>query len=281
MIDYYLLTKPGILLGNLVPFAAGFLLASKGSFNPWLFIVTVIGLTLIMASSCVFNNYINRHVDKKMERTKKRALVTGLISARHAIIYAVILGLAGFVLLYTYTNVLTVAVAALGFFVYVVLYSILKGHTIYGTAIGSVSGAVPPIVGYCAVSNQLDAGAWVLFAMLVLWQMPHFFAIAVYHFDDYKKAELPLLPIVKGMMRTKIQMMLYIAAFLVASLLLTAFEYTGYVYLGVAMSVGLAWLGLCVKGFSSEDDQLWGRRMFQMSLVVIMAICFVIPLDRA
>ena len=138
-----------------------------------------------MASACVFNNYIDRQVDKKMERTKNRALVTGLISGRNAILFATLLGLIGNLILFLYTNLLTVFVAGLGFFVYVVLYSLWKCRTIYGTAIGSIAGAVPPVVGYCAVSNHFDAGALILFAMMVLWQMPHFFAIALLHFDDY------------------------------------------------------------------------------------------------
>src|SRR5476651_1141745 len=111
-----------------------------------------------------------------MERTKNRALVKGLISGRNAISFAIFLAILGNLTLLLYTNLLTVFVAGVGFFVYVVLYSLWKCRTIYGTAIGSVAGAIPPVVGYCAVSNHLDAGSLILFAMLVLWQMPHFFS---------------------------------------------------------------------------------------------------------
>lgn len=279
MINYYLLTKPGIVLGNLFTFAAGFLLASKGTFDFRLFSVTLLGLALTMASACVFNNYIDRQVDKKMERTKNRALVKGLISGRHALFFATVLGIAGMSLLLLSTNVVTVFVAGAGFFIYVVLYSFWKCRTIYGTAIGSLAGAVPPVVGYCAVSNHLDAGALILFAMLVLWQMPHFFAIALAHFDDYTAAEIPVLPMMKGILRTKIHMVLYIFGFLIAALLLTFFNYTGYLYLTVAMLAGLLWLGFCLAGFSCDDDQRWGRGMFRVSLMIIAAICFAIPFD--
>lgn len=278
---YLILTKPGIIMGNLITFAGGFFLAAKGVINFQLFLIAFIGLAFIMASGCVFNNYIDRQIDKKMGRTKNRALVIGLISGCNALLFATLLGVIGNLLLFTYTNLLTAFVADSGLFVYVILYSLWKSRTIYATAIGSIAGAVPPVVGYCAVSNQLDLGALILFAMLVLWQMPHFFSIALYHFDDYKAAGVPVLPVMRGVLRTKIHMIVYIVCFVVTASLLTYFHYTGYLYLSVVVCMGLAWLGLCVKGFFVEDadDQLWGRHMFILSLVLITAICLVIPFD--
>ena len=124
-------------------------------------------------------------IDKKMERTKNRALVNGIDLGAKCDRLCRFAWHHRQSALYFYTNLLTVMVADVGFFVYVVLYSFWKCRTIYGTAIGSIAGAVPPVVGYCAVSNHFDVGALILFTMLVLWQMPHFFAIAAYHFDDY------------------------------------------------------------------------------------------------
>jgi len=279
MINYYLLTKPGIILGNLITVATGFLLASKGRMDGALFFATLVGLALIIASACVFNNYIDRKIDRKMERTKNRPLVQGLIRGQNAIIFAVFLGVLGSLILFFYTNVLTVIVAETGFFVYVVLYSLWKCRTIYGTAIGSIAGGVPPLVGYCAASNQFDAGAVILFAILVFWQMPHFFSIAVYRFDDYKAASIPVLPVKKGMQVTKMRMVLYIIGFIGATTALTLFGYTGYFYLGAAVFFSLAWLALCLKGFISSDDQLWGRTMFRFSLVIITSLSIMIPLD--
>ncbi len=279
MINYYLITKPGIVLGNLITVAAGFLLASKGIFYPWLFLATLLGLGFIMASACVFNNYIDRNVDQKMNRTKKRPLASGLIEGKHALVFGTLLALIGNGILYFNTNALTVFVANVGFFVYVVLYSLWKGRTIYGTAIGSIAGAVPPVVGYCAVTNRFDLGALLLFLMLVLWQMPHFFAIALYHFDDYAAAKIPVLPIMKGALRTKIHMVLYIAAFIVVSALFTYFGYTGISYLATTTAGGLAWLALCLAGFSTANNQLWGQRMFRFSLVLISVISIGLSLD--
>lgn len=279
MINYYLLTKPGIVLGNLFPFAAGFLLASKGSFDFWLFLATLLGLAIIMASACVFNNYIDRNLDEKMNRTKNRSLVKKNIPENNALFFGSFLAILGFSLLFKYTNLLTVTVSFVGFFVYVVLYSLWKSRTVYGTAIGSIAGAVPPVVGYCAASNQFDAGAFILFSMMVLWQMPHFFAIAITHFDDYLAAKIPVLPIEKGMQRTKIHMILYILSFIAVAAALTLFNYTGIFYLITALFFGTLWLIVCLKGFNHTDNTLWAKNMFRLSLVVIMAICIAIPLD--
>lgn len=279
MINYYLLTKPGIIFGNVVTFAAGFLLASKGNIDLQIFFATLIGLIFIIASAAVFNNYIDRHIDKKMKRTKNRSLATGSISKIHAITFATTLGAIGTLILLIYANLLTFLLTALGFFVYVILYSLWKRHTIYGTAIGSISGALPPVIGYCAVSNHLDIGALILFSMMVLWQMPHFFAIAITHLNDYIKADIPVLPVKKGMQRTKVQMLIYIFGFIFAAAFLTMFGYTGYLYLSTAIIFGLAWLGLCLKGFFSKNNSVWGRQMFRFSLILIMSICIVIPFD--
>lgn len=279
MINYYLITKPGIVLGNLITVSAGFLLASKGEFYPWLFLATFIGIAFIMASACVFNNYIDRPLDKKMERTKNRPLVTGLISGPNALAFGTFLGLLGVLVLWLFTNLLTVGIATFGFFVYVVLYSLWKGKTIFGTAIGSIAGATPPLVGYCSVANRLDAGAIILFLMLVLWQMPHFFSIALYRLDDYAKAHIPVLPVEKGIERTKIHMVLYIIAFIFSSAMLTYFELTGLVYLSVALGLGSLWLALCFKGFHCLNEQLWAKQMFQLSLILITILSLVIPFD--
>ncbi len=279
MINYYLLTKPGIVLGNLVTVAAGFILGASGNWNFFLFLATLCGLAFIMASACVFNNYIDRRVDQKMERTKNRPLVKGLISSKQAIYFGMILAVIGNALLFAYTNTLTVLIANAGFFVYVVLYSLWKCRTIYGTAIGSIAGGVPPVVGYCAAGNHFDAGALTLFAIMVFWQMPHFFSIAMYRIDDYVAASIPVLPVMKGFQKTKRHMVIYIIVFTLASMALTFLDYTGYIYLSFAVLLGLFWLLLCLKGFRVNNNQLWARSMFHLSLLIITTLCLIIPFD--
>ena len=276
---YYLLTKPGIIMGNLITTVSGFALASRGTIDGWLFLATLIGLGCVIASACVFNNYIDRNLDGKMARTKDRALVQGLISGRQAIYFAILLGTVGFATLIYYTNFLAVAVSAIGFIVYVGLYSFWKTRTSYATLVGSVSGAVPPVIGYCAVSAQFDMGAALLFMILVLWQMPHFYSIAMYRLSDYSGASIPVLPVEKGNHVTKIHMLLYIIAFIAATLMLIGYGYTGYAYLATAAVLGAAWLILCIKGFKSTDDKLWARSVFRLSLVIIMLLSIMISVD--
>ena len=276
---YYLLTKPGIIAGNLITTASAFVLASRGSIDYRLFLATTIGLFFVIASACVFNNYIDRKADGKMARTKNRALVKGTISVRQACVFAILLGCLGFVSLALYTNLLAAGVALFGFFVYVVLYSFWKYHTSYATLVGSIAGAVPPVVGYCAASNRFDAGALLVFVILVLWQMPHFFSIAMYRSHEYAAASIPVLPVKSGNFVTKIHMLAYVIAFMAVSLMPTLFGLTGEVYLVVAVLLGISWLGLSIRGFRAENDFRWARKMFALSLAVITILCFAMSLD--
>ncbi len=276
---YYYLTKPGIIMGNVVTTAGGFALASRGTFDPWLFLATLVGLALVIGSAGVFNNYLDREIDRKMDRTKHRALAQGLISGRNALYFGSILVVLGILLLVLYTNWLTAAIALFGFLTYVILYGILKRRTVHGTLIGSIAGAVPPVIGYCAVSNRLDIAAWILFLIMVLWQMPHFFAIAIYRLQDYTAASIPVLPVVRGSHVAKIHMLFYTIAFLMATLLLTFFGYTGNLYLVVALLLGLGWIGLSIWGFSCKNDTQWARHMFRYSLLVIMGVFAFMAID--
>ena len=276
---YYMLTKPGIIFGNAVTTLAGFALASRGVYNFPLFFEALLGLCFVIASACVFNNYLDRDIDEKMERTKGRALVVGTIPEKHALIYAAILSIIGFSILLAFTNLLTAVMALIGFVVYTTLYTLMKLRTIYGTLIGSIAGAIPPVVGYTAVSDQIDIGAVILFLMVVLWQMPHFYAIAIYRLKDYQAASIPVLPVKKGMRATKVQMLLYTLAFIIASMMLTVFGYTGYSYLAVVTILGALWIGMNIQGFTCDNDTLWARKMFIFSLVVIMSLSIMIPID--
>jgi len=280
MINYYLLIKPGIILGNLITFAAGFLLASQGVFDLQLFLMTLLGLALIIASACVFNNYIDRHIDRKMDRTKDRPLASGAVSNYSALLFGTVLGIAGNIVLYSFTNLLTTLVADTGFIIYVCIYSLIKSRTSFSTLIGSIAGAIPPLVGYCAVSNQLDMAALLLFLILVLWQMPHFFSIGIWHREDYTKANLPILPVVKGVQRTKMHIIGYILLLIPVLSLLTVMGYTGDLFFGVTLFIGIIWLVLGLFGFYAKNDALWGKQMFRVSLLMINAICLLIYFDH-
>jgi protoheme IX farnesyltransferase len=276
---YYQLAKPGIVYGNAISAIAGFLLASQGV--PYLptFFGMLIGVCLVMASACVFNNYLDRNIDDMMARTKGRALVTGEISVPHAMAYGTALGLAGLFLLVMLANPLAALVAAFGHFSYVFVYGYAKRKSVHGTLVGSIPGATPPVIGYVAVTNQFDLTAALLFLILVFWQMPHFYAIALFRLHDYKRAGIPVLPAVKGATRTKLETLYYTVAFILATASLTVLGYTGFIFAGVMFLLGLKWLQIIGKGASASDDALWGREVFRFSLWVLLVLCVMLSLD--
>jgi protoheme IX farnesyltransferase len=275
---YYELVKPGIIYGNAITAIAGYFLAARGHGNLWVFFGLVVGISLVMASACVVNNYIDRGIDIKMSRTKKRALVTGLISAQQALLYATALGVVGFSALVYWTNLLTTVVAFVGFIFYVLIYAIAKRCTVHGTLVGSIAGAIPPLAGYCALRNHIDLGAVLVFMILVLWQMPHFYAIALYRSEDYAAADIPVLPLKAGIEATKQQIVGYVVAFIFTTALLTVYGYTGYFYLIVMLIVGLAWLRICLQGFQVSNEKIWGRKVFRFSLIVIMVLSLMLSI---
>ncbi|MEG2665304.1 MAG: heme o synthase, partial [Hafnia sp.] len=195
--------------------------------------------------------------------------------------YATLLGLAGVALLYVAANPLAALLAVIGFIVYVGVYSLyMKRHSVYGTLIGSLSGAAPPVIGYCAVSNEFDAGALILLAIFSLWQMPHSYAIAIFRFKDYQAANIPVLPVVKGISVAKNHITLYIVAFMVATLMLSLGGYAGYKYLVVAAAVSVWWLGMALSGYKKAvDDRVWARKLFVFSIVTITCLSVMMSVD--
>lgn len=212
-----------------------------------------------------------------MARTKKRALPSGKIPVRNAIIYATILAIAGFFIL-SYTNWLTVAVIGAGFVSYVVVYGFAKRHTLHSTLIGTVPGAASLVAGYTAVMDRLDSTAWVLFLIMLAWQMVHFYAIAIYRFKDYAAGNIPVMPLKVGIFYTKLQMLFYLVIFIVGSILLTLDGRAGYIYLVVMTLLGLVWLQKVIGGFKAVNSETWARDVFKFSLVVVVVFSVVLSL---
>jgi protoheme IX farnesyltransferase len=276
---YYKLAKPGIIYGNLLSAIAGFVLASQRNFDAGLFLATLIGTALVIGSGCVFNNYIDRDIDSKMMRTKKRALPARQIPLVHALIYGVILGVLGFGILWHFTNPVTVILGFIGIFFYVVVYGIAKRRTPWGTVIGSIPGATPAAAGYTAFTGTFDEAALLLFLILAIWQMPHFYALAIFQLDDYKRAGLPVLAAVRGIGTTKTRIMAYIAAFILIVPLLTILNYTGYTFALVMLILGIIWFWEGIKKFNAADNVAWARRMFGYSLIVLLVFPLAVTVD--
>ena len=275
---YLFLTKPGILFGNFVTTLGGYLLATQGSIDLLLLIITLLGTTLVVASGCVVNNVIDQDIDHKMQRTRNRALVKKTIKPSVALVFALVLGILGFGILWFEVNAYAFLFAVIGFVVYVGFYSLwTKRTTIHQTVVGSISGASPPVIGYVAVAEQFDIAALLIFIGYALWQMPHSWAIAIYRFDDYKNAGVPILPVARSILRTKIESLIYVILFTLTMNALFIFGYTHWFYLVVLNALCIYWLYLSVIGFKAENDQIWAKKFFLFSviLITILSISFI------
>lgn len=278
--DLVILIKPRIIRLNLIAAFGGFWVASKWQIDGWLLFWMLLGSALTMASSCVFNNYWDRDFDTKMERTKSRPLPQGRLSPGFALAYSVVLGIAGLAILFIMVNPLTGWLGILGMFAYIVVYTILlKRHSTWSTSIGGVSGAMPPVIGYCAVTNTVDAGAWILFALLFLWQPAHFWSLAIRRVEEYRAAHFPLLPVVKGVTRTKWQMLPYILLLLPTSIFMYTYGYAGIYFLVISLALGTFWFVHAALGLTTKDTDKWAKRDFIISVNYLMIIFLVMILD--
>lgn len=266
------LTKPGLLRLNMFAALGGFWVASKWDIDFILLILVLVGSTLIIASATVTNNYWDRELDLKMERTKNRALPTGRMKPGAVLAYGIILGIVGLGVLFS-IHPLTGWLGLLGWSVYIVIYTMwLKRSSTWSTSIGGISGAMPPVIGYCAVTNEIDAGAWLLFALLFLWQPAHFWSLAIRRVEEYRAAGYPLLPVVKGIKRTKLQMIPYVVLLLPVVVLMYTYGYSGIYFLIISVIGGIVWLVHTLKGTSAPDTEKWAKTNFLISVNYLMVV---------
>ncbi len=274
------LTKPGLLRLNVFAAFGGFWVASKWSFDFSILIWMLIGCTLTMASATVINNYWDRELDMKMERTKNRTLPSGRMSPNAVLWYGIILGIAGIAILFIFVNTLCGFLGILGWFAYIVIYTIwLKRTSTWSTSVGGISGSMPPVIGYCAVTGVLDMGAILLFAFLFLWQPAHFWSLAIRRVEEYRAAGFPLLPVVKGVKRTKIQMIPYLILLLVTVILFYVYDYTGIFFLILALVFTLVWIVHTFTGFFAKSDDKWAKVNFLISVNYLMVVFIVMIID--
>ena len=276
--DYYWLTKPGIIYGNALPAVAAFLFASANGFSLVKLSAVLLGQSCIIAAGCIANNYQDRTIDAHMKRTEWRALVTGVISVRQALLLALTLLLVGSIVLQVFVNTLTLWVGLTGFVSYVFLYGATKRRGPYGTLVGSVAGAMPPVAGYTAVTGRLDIAALGLFLVLVTWQMPHFYAIALRRRQDYAAAKVPVLAVRKAARIVKQRILLYVALFGVATTTLFIVTDSSPIYLVVTTALTIVWLYKGVRGFRVVNDTIWAKQMFLFSLWALLGTCVAIAL---
>lgn len=280
---FFSVTKPGIIMGNAITMSGGYFLAVSSpsqTFLVWHWLATLIGMALVIACGCVFNNFLDQDIDQLMERTKQRVIPQGQISGPISLIYAGILGAAGLFTLKLVANGLTVFIAIIGLVVYIIAYSLwLKRTSVYGTLIGGIAGAVPPVVGYTAVTAQIDSAAVSLFLILFFWQVPHSYAIAIFRLKDYQAASIPVLPVVKSLHHTQIVMIIYSMLFACATLLPFILGYKGWYYLVVVLIMDTVWLSVAISGFWLQSVTRWARRLFALSILHITLLCVAMAIE--
>ncbi|MBD1373381.1 protoheme IX farnesyltransferase [Hazenella sp. IB182357] len=279
--DYIDITKPGINKSNLFAAFTGYWLATGFTELDFLnLLMMLLGSALVIAGGCTLNNYIDRDIDPKMERTHERAIVQGRIKPNVALWYGIILTILG-VLTLSAINLLTAVLGMFGFVVYVFIYTIwLKRTSTHNTLIGSFSGAVPPLIGWAAATGELSLSAWALFLILFLWQPPHFFAIAMRKVDDYRAAGIPMLPVVKGFYVTKVQTLIYTILLVPSSFILYFDGASSWFYLVIAAILGLIYIVLAIKGFFAKDEAKWVNQMFFYSLIYLTVILLAVIVDK-
>ncbi len=236
----------------------------------------MIGVALMIASGCVFNNCYDRDIDSTMARTQKRPLVTGDISLVMALLYGLVLFVLSCIVLYTLVNPLTLYIILIGFVVYVIIYTISKRLTIHATVLGGISGAIPPVAGYTAVVNGLDYNALSLFLILFFWQIPHSYAIAMLYSDDYKKVKLPMLPLVKGVPYTKKIMLVYLVLFVISCSLPYMLGTADLLSFLICMFMAVYWMYKSFKSYQNDDDRAYAKTVFKFSIIVVTVISLTI-----
>lgn len=272
--DFTALIKIGIVNSNLITTFTGLWLAlhfSGQSFltNLDIMFYTVAGSSLIIAGSCAINNYVDRDIDHLMERTKARPTVTGKVLPVKVLGMGILLIGLGTLFLFLTTLTATV-IGLLGVFSYVFLYTLWsKRQLVSNTVIGSISGAVPPLIGWAAVDGNLDVMAWSLFVLMFVWQPPHFYALAMRRVEEYRAAGIPMLPVVKGFKTTKVHILIWVALLLPIPFFLTKL---GIPFLILATVLNIGWLALGIYGYKIKDDIKWAKLMFVYSLQYLTII---------
>ncbi len=276
---FFATIKTGIIKSNLIAMFAGLSMALyifNVSFidHIWAIILAFVGSSLVIGSAGAFNNLYDRDIDAIMERTKTRPTVTGKMDTRTGLTIGITMSISGVILLYL-SSPLAAFFGFLGLFLYVVPYTMwTKRRTIYNTEVGSISGAVPPLIGWAAISSDLGHfEIWALVATMLIWQMPHFYAIAIRRFDEYKAAEVPMLPVVKGIKRTYVQSNFYLVLLIVSSVMF--WPLSPYIA-GVAFLLSLFWLVFSVRSYRKDDIKDWAKKMFIFSLNHITLLFLII-----
>lgn len=278
--DYLALTKMKVVLVMLFTVMVGFLLASDLSIDVSKLMFTLIGVGACAMSGAVLNHLVDRYRDTQMQRTKRRPVASGKVTAESAFIFSLALLFLGSLVLYTQTNTMTMILSVASMFAYGVVYSLwLKPATPQNITVGGLAGAMPPLLGYTAVTGQIgpEALLWVL--IIFTWTPPHFWALAIYKKDDYEKAEVPMMPVTHGIEFTAFQAWLYCLLLCVVSVIPVLIGSQGFIYLVMVTAINAKFTWLTYKMWCQPSNPN-ARKTFRYSIVYILWLFAALLLDH-
>lgn len=278
--DYLELCKPRVVLLMLLTVIVGMYLAAPGWIDLSLVCASVTGIGLCAGSAAAINHLVDRRIDSIMARTKKRPVALGRVSVAQALYFALIIGILGLAILVVFVNILTALLTFVTLIGYAGIYTgYLKRATPQNIVIGGLAGAAPPLLGWTAVTNQMDAQALLLVLIIFTWTPPHFWALAIYRFDEYKNAQIPMLPVTHGIAFTKLSVYLYTILLIVVSVLPFIVGMSGLLYLVGALGLGLRFLMWSYRLYRSENATL-AMQTFRFSIIYLMLLFVFLLVDH-
>ena len=278
---YIDLTKPKIIILLLITALGGLFLATEGIPNILIMLVVLIGGSLGAGGANAINHYLDRDIDEKMGRTKERPIVSGQITPKHALIFGISLNVLAFIVLWQGSNLLSAILTIIATLIYVFVYTIgLKRTTPQNIVIGGAAGSIPPMVGWAAVTgNIIDPAPWLLFLIIFFWTPPHFWALALLIKDDYEKAEIPMLPVVKGIKNTKIQIFAYTWILLALIIASTYFTSALSILFGVVGTISTLTFSFMAWQLISSEGIIKAKSVYLFSLLYLALIFVIIMID--
>jgi protoheme IX farnesyltransferase len=278
--SYVALTKPLIVTLLLITTAAAMFIAQQGMPPADIFVFTIIGGALAAGGASALNGYIDRDVDRIMSRTSRRPVPENRILPRRALVFGLVLCLLSAVVLVVFVNVLSALLALIGIVYYAGIYSLwLKRANHHNIVIGGAAGALPPLVGWAAVTNRVDLLGLYLFAIIFYWTPPHTWALTLMVRKDYERARIPMLPVVRGDSETRRQILLYSLLLVIITLLPFVTQTVGLLYLSLASVFG-GWLVMLAVRLLQEADKKAARRLYKYSSLYLALIFLAMVLDR-
>ena len=279
--QYYSLTKPKVVYLIVFTAMVGMLLAADGTVPLDIFVFGLLGIGLAAASGAAINHVVDEHIDRIMERTRNRPLVSGEVDQKSALIFALSIGALGIAMLVIFVNLLTAVLTFFALVGYALIYTMyLKRATPQNIVLGGAAGAAPPLLGWTAVTGTVDTEALLLFLIIFVWTPPHFWALAIRRREEYAKADIPMLPVTHGVNFTKIQILLYTVLLVVVTMMPFVVQMSGLIYLAGAVALGIGFLYYAIKLYRDPQPDVIAMKTFGYSIFYLSLLFAFLLVDH-